>query len=43
MLGQEWKRVAYTHRVLVEVVRCAMSWPSSVFDGGGVWALADAG
>ena len=43
MLGQEWKRVAYTPRVLVEVVRCAMSWTSFTFDGGAVWALADAG
>ena len=43
MLGQVWKRVAYTLGVLVEVVRCAMSWPSFVFDGGAVWALADAG
>ena len=43
MLGQEWKRVAYTPRVLVEVVRCAISWPSFMFDGAAVWALADAG
>ena len=35
--------MASTHRVLVEVVRCAMSWPSFMFDGGVVWALADAG
>ena len=43
MLEQEWDRMASTHRVLVEVVRCAMSWPSFMFDGGAAWALADAG
>ena len=43
LLGQEWERMASTHGVLVAVVRCAMSWPSFMFDGGAVWALADAG
>ena len=35
--------MASTPGVLVAVMRCAMSWPSFMFDGGAVWALADAG